>query len=147
MEAAGERGTADAVHDYGGTEIAEGLRTIWSVRGFLLLQIALFLVLVAIHFGLLIDGYRHRDAGTTELLIAAVLVIGLLLTWMPHWSRRAAIAVQSFGILGVLLGLVTIALGIGPRTILDLALDVVLLLTLLAGLTTTTKGVLPRTMS
>jgi hypothetical protein len=113
----------------------EGLGTIWRVRGFLLLQIAIFLALVSIHFGLLIGGYRHRNAGTTESVIAAVLVAGLLLTWTPPpWNRRAAIAAQSFGILGVLAGLFTIALGIGPRTTLDLVLNAALLLTLIAGL-------------
>ena len=119
---------------------AEGLRADWRVRGFLLVQIALFLVLVTIHFGLLVGGYDHPAAATTESVIAAVLVLGLLLTWTPRlWSRRAAIAAQSFGILGVLLGLFTFALGIGPRTILDLSLNVILLLTLIAGLALTKR--------
>ena len=118
----------------------EGFGTIWRVRGFLLLQIAIFLTLVSIHFGLLIGGYRHRNAGTAESVFAAVLVAGLLLTWSPPpWSRGAATAAQSFGILGVLVGLFTIALGIGPRTILDLALNAALLLTLIAGLAITLR--------
>src|SRR5918911_793733 len=62
---------------------AERFRSIWTVRGFLLVQIAIFVVLVSIHFGLLIGGYGHRAAGTTELVIAALLVFGLLLTWTP----------------------------------------------------------------
>ena len=123
------------------TRSAEGLRTIWMVRGFLLVQIAMFLALVTIHVGLLVDGYRHPAAGTTEVVIAVVLVFGFLLTWTPPpWSQRAATAAQSFGTLGVLLGLFTITLGIGPRTILDLSLDVVLLLTLTAGLATTKRA-------
>jgi hypothetical protein len=106
-----------------------------------LVQITMFLVLVMIHFGLLIGGYRHPAAGTTESVIAAVLVFGLLLTWTPPpWSRRAATAAQSFGTLGVVVGLFTIALGIGPRTILDLTLNVVLLLTLIAGVASTKRG-------
>jgi hypothetical protein len=75
------------------------------------------------------------------VVIAVVLVFGFLLTWTPPpWSQRAATAAQSFGTLGVLLGLFTITLGIGPRTILDLSLDVVLLLTLTAGLATTKRA-------
>src|SRR5947209_8078458 len=46
-------------------------RGIWTVRGFLLLQIAIFLALVSIHFGLPIGGYRHENAGTTESVIVA----------------------------------------------------------------------------
>ncbi len=116
-------------------------RTMWIVRGFLLVEIAIFLGLVAIHFGLLVGGYEHPAAGTTELVIVAVLVLGLLLTWTPPpWSQRAAGAAQSFGTLGVLVGLFTIALGIGSRTILDLSLNLVLLLTLIAGLALTKRG-------
>jgi hypothetical protein len=117
------------------------LRTVRTVRGFLLVQIAMFLVLVTIHFGLLIGGYRHPAAATTESVIAGVLVLGLLLTrTRPPWSQRAATAAQLFGTLGVLVGLFTIALGIGPRTTLDLCLNVVLLLTLIAGLAITRRG-------
>jgi hypothetical protein len=113
----------------------------WIVRGFLLVEIAIFLGLVAIHFGLLIGGYGHPAAATTELVIAVVLVLGLLLTWTPPpWSQRAARAAQSFGTLGVLVGLLTIALGIGSRTILDLSLNLVLLLTLIAGLASTKRA-------
>ena len=122
------------------TSLVQGFGTIWRVRGFLLLQIAIFLSMVSIHFGLVIGGYRHRSAGTAELLIAAVLVAGLLLTWTPTpWSRRLATAAQSFAILGVLGGFLTIAIGIGPRTMLDLALNAALLLTLIAGLAITLR--------
>jgi len=118
----------------------EGFGTISRVRGFLLLQIVIFLSMASLHFGLLIGGYSHRAAGSVELVIAAVLVAGLLLTWTPPpRRRRAATAAQSIGVLGVLVGLFTIALGIGPRTLLDLTLNAALLLTLIAGLATTLR--------
>jgi hypothetical protein len=158
MEAVGQRGNPDAVHANGNTwmktvlstprhrgnvlsaPLIQGLGPIWKIRSWLLLQIAILLSMVSIHFGLLIGGYRHRSAGTAELLIAAVLVAGLLLTWAPRpWSRRSATAVQSFGILGVLVGLSTIAIGIGPRTMLDLTLNAALLLTLIVGLAITLR--------
>src|SRR5438105_14308596 len=148
MEDVGERGNPDGINANGNigmktavstpappgqvlpTPLVQGFGTIWRVRGFLLLQIAILLSMVSIHFGLLIGGYRHRSAGTAELVIAAVLVAGLLLTWTPPpWSRRSATAVQSFGILGVLAGLSTIAIGIGPRTMLDFTLTAARLLT------------------
>lgn len=111
--------------------------TIWTVRAFLLVEIAIFLVLASIHFDLLISGYRHRDAGATESLIAALMVAGLLLTWTPSpWNRRAAAGAQYVGTLGALVGLLTVALGIGHRTYLGLGLDGVLLLVLITGLVT-----------
>ncbi len=117
-----------------------GVRASWTVPGFLLVQVAIFLVAVAIHFGLVPVGDRHQTAGTAESVIAAVLLAGLLLTWSPSpWSRRAAVAAQTFGILGVLVGLFTIVVGIGPRTALDLALHGAMLLTLVAGLAVTLR--------
>jgi hypothetical protein len=117
-----------------------GARASWTVRGFLLVQVAIFLVAVAIHFGQLPVGDRHRAAGTAESVIAAVLLAGLLLTWTPSpWNRRAAVAAQTLGIVGVLVGLFTIAVGIGPRTALDLALHGAMLLTLVAGLAVTLR--------
>jgi hypothetical protein len=112
--------------------------TIWTVRGFLLLQIAILLSMVSIHFGLLIGGYDHRAAGATELIIAAVLLAAVLLTWTPL-SRRPATVAQSFGILGVLGGFVTIATGIGPRTMLDVFLNLGMLLILTGGLAITLR--------
>ena len=120
--------------------LVQGGGAIWRVRSFLLFQIAILLSMVSIHFGLLLRGYDHRSAGATELAIEAVLVAALLLTWMPGpWSRRSAIAAQSFGILGVVGGLLTIAIGIGPRTMLDLFLNTAMLLTLIGGLTVTLR--------
>jgi hypothetical protein len=120
--------------------LVHGFGSIWTVRGFLILQIAILLSMVSIHFGLLIGGYDHRAAGATELVIAAVLVAALLLTWMrAPWSRRPATAAQSFGILGVLGGFLTIALGIGPRTMLDVFLNGGMLLTLIGGLAITLR--------
>ena len=120
--------------------LIQGLGAIWKIRSWLLLQIAILLSMVSIHFGLLIGGYRHRSAGTAELLIAVVLVAGLLVTWTPTpWSRRLATGAQYFGILGVLGGLLTTVLGIGPRTMLDLTLNGALLLTLIAGLAITRR--------
>src|SRR2546421_2577241 len=138
MEEVGERGNPDAVHGNGGTgmktvvsipthrgrvlpgPLVQRFGTIWTVRGFLLLQIATLLSMVSIHFGLLIGGYDHRAAGATELIIAAVLLAALLLTWMPApWSRRPATPAPSLGNLGGLGGFFTIATGVGPPNLLD----------------------------
>src|SRR2546430_10937119 len=106
MEEVGERGNPDAVHGNGGTgmktvvsipthrgqvlpvPLGQRFGTIWTVRGFLLLQIAIVLSMVSIHFGLLTGGYRHRSAGTAELVIAAVCGAGLLRNRTPRPRRR-----------------------------------------------------------
>jgi heme A synthase len=111
------------------------MKHIKLVRGAMALQAAIFLVAVSIHFGLLFPGYGHRAAGTAESIIALVLIAGLVMTFaLPSRARVAAIATQSFGILGVLVGLFTIAVGVGPRTSLDLALHGLMLIALVGGL-------------
>jgi len=105
------------------------------MRGALALQAAIFLVAVSIHFGLLFQGYSHRAAGTAESIIAVALLVALVVTLLsPSRARVVAIAAQSFGILGVIVGLFTIAIGVGPRTALDLGLHALMLITLVAGL-------------
>ncbi|HYU64620.1 MAG TPA: hypothetical protein VEN12_12655 [Verrucomicrobiae bacterium] len=111
------------------------MKQITVVRGALALQMAIFLVAVSIHFGLLLRGYSHRAAGTAESIIAVVLLVALVVTLLSPWrARPVAIAAQSFGILGVVVGLFTIAIGVGPRTGLDLGLHALMLITLIAGL-------------
>src|SRR4051794_32910380 len=92
-------------------------KTIRTVRSLLLLQIAGFVALASIHFGLLMDDYRQPPAGATELVIVASLIVALLLTWgPPALGRRVATAAQLFAILGVLVGLVTMTLGVERGT-------------------------------
>lgn len=111
-----------------------------AVRTFLVIQAAIFIFAVSVHFGLTLQGYRHAQAGTSEAVIAAVLLVGLILSWAPPpWAGRAAIAAQAFGILGVVVGLLTIAIGVGPRTVLDLMLHAVMLAALIAGLVFTLR--------
>ena len=111
------------------------MKQIRVMRGALVLQTAIFLVAVSIHFGLLFQGYGHRAAGTAESIIAAVLLVALVVTLLsPSRARLVAIAAQSFGIIGVVVGLFTIAIGVGPRTALDLGLHALMLITLVAGL-------------
>lgn len=86
-----------------------------TIRLLLLLETATFVGASLIHQGVLVSGYRHQQASVAEAVIAIVLGFGLLLTWTPTpWARRAAVGAQAFGIVGVLVGLVTIAIGVVP---------------------------------
>jgi hypothetical protein len=103
-----------------------------TLRFFLLFEAATFVVAASIHFGALLDGYEHTKAGRAESVIAVVLLAGLALSFRR--ARPAAIAAQAFAILGVCVGLFTIAVGVGPRTVLDVAYHIAILAVLLAGL-------------
>lgn len=103
------------------------------IRAFLLLEAAAFAAAASIHFGALFEGYGHRKAGTAESVIGVALLAGLVLTW-TRWARSAAVGAHAFAILGVLVGLFTIAIGVGPRTSLDIAYHVTILAVLIVGL-------------
>jgi hypothetical protein len=112
-----------------------------TVRGFLVLQVVIFLAAASMHFGLLLSGYVHHAAGTAESVIAIVLLAGLALTWAPPaWNLRAAASAQAFGGFGTLVGLLTIAIGIGPRTNVDLAIHGLMLVVLTSGLVVTVRA-------
>ncbi len=73
-------------------------------------------------FGVLFDGYQHQKAAIAENVIATVLLADLPLTWIrPVWTRTVGLAVQAFALLGTLVGVFTIAVGVGPRTVPDVA--------------------------
>jgi hypothetical protein len=115
-----------------------------TLRALLLFEAATFVAAALIHFGALVEGYGHREAGTAEAVIAVVLLAGLALTWTrPPGPRRAAISAQALAILGVLVGLFTIAIGVGPRTAPDIAYHVAILAVLVIGLLTAVRAPAP----
>lgn len=112
-----------------------------TIQLFLLFEAATFVVAALIHFGALLEGYQHQQAGTAESVIAVVLLAGLALTWIGSpWARGAGIGAQAFAILGVLVGLFTISIGVGPRTALDIGYHVAILAVLIAGLATAVRA-------
>ena len=109
-------------------------------RLFLLAEAATFVAAAAIHAGVLVEGHRHREAGIAETVIAIALIAALALGWTPRpWPLRFAVAGQGFALAGTLVGLFTIAIGVGPRTVPDVAYHLAILVVISAGLV----GVLP----
>lgn len=106
-----------------------------TIRLFLLLEGASFAVAALVHFGVLVGGYEHRPASIAESLIAVVLLVGSALTrvW-PARTRPIGLAAQAFALLGTLVGAFTIAVGVGPRTVPDIAYHVAILVALAWGL-------------
>jgi hypothetical protein len=71
-------------------------------------------------------------------VIASVLLAGLVATWIrPARIRRIGLAAQGFALAGTLVGLFTIVIGIGPRTVPDLVIHAAMVAELLAGLAVT----------
>lgn len=96
---------------------------------------ATFIAAALIHFGLLIEGHEHLKAGVAESVIAVVLLIGLLLTWIVRaWTRGIGLSAQAFALLGTVVGVFTIAIGVGPRTVPDIAYHIAIVAVLVWGL-------------
>jgi hypothetical protein len=111
------------------------------IRLFVLFEGVAFIIASLIHFGVLMHGYEHLWAGRAEGVIGIVLLIGYVLTWiLPGWTRGIGIIVQAFALLGTCVGIYTIAIGIGPRTIPDIAFHVAIVIALISGLVVTARA-------
>jgi hypothetical protein len=112
-----------------------------AIRLFVFIEGAAFIAAALTHFGLLMDGYEHEKAGTAESVIGIVLLVGLALTWIrPGATRAVGLAVQAFALLGTLVGIFTIAIGVGPRTVPDITFHIGIVLVLAWGLIITARA-------
>jgi hypothetical protein len=111
------------------------------IRRFVLFEALTFIVAALIHFGVLVTGGEHRRAGIAESVIAAVLVAGLASTYVRPTSTRAlGAAAQGFALLGTLVGILTIIVGVGPRTVPDVVYHVGIVAVLATGLTVAARA-------
>lgn len=106
-----------------------------TARAWMLVEAFALGVASTVHAGLLVPGYVHPQARIAEAVIATVLVLASVETWLrPAHARPAAIFGQGFALVGTLVGLFTIVLGIGPRTVPDVVYHALLLAVLVTGL-------------
>ena len=114
------------------TNTANPLR---RLRGFLLAEAGLLVAASLVHSGLVLQGHAHSQARIAEAVIAAVLLAAwaLSLAW-PGRTRKLALLAQAFALIGTLVGVFTIAVGIGPQSAPDVVFHIALVLLLLAGL-------------
>jgi hypothetical protein len=115
--------------------------TIAAVRTLVLIEAAMFALASLVHGGHLAPGYDHRNARIAEAVIAVVLSLGLVasVVW-PSQARRAALVAQAFALLGTLVGLFTIAVGVGPRTVPDVVYHVLIVALLAYGVAATRRS-------
>jgi hypothetical protein len=112
-----------------------------TIRLFMLLEAASFVAASLIHSGVLITGFEHPEARIAEGVIAAVLIVDLILSFIRQaWTRRAGLATQGFALVGTLVGLFTIAIGVGRRTAPDLVYHAAILAVIVWGLVFTAQS-------
>jgi hypothetical protein len=107
-------------------------------------QVLLFGAASFVHAGILATGYEHSRAATAEGVIAMVLLLGLILSFVRSLPARALLlSVQIFAFIGTLVGAFTIAIGVGPQTTGDIAFHGLLLILLVTGLVTAGRPDVP----
>lgn len=105
------------------------------IKLFLAFEAVAFLAAAVVHSGALIGGFEHRKACIAESVIGAVLLAGLAASlFRPRATRVIGLCVQAFALLGTLIGLFTIAIGVGPRTVPDLVFHAGIVVALVTGL-------------
>jgi hypothetical protein len=112
-----------------------------TIRFFLIVEAVAFVTAAFSHFGLLFAGYAHHRASIAESVIAFVLLLGLAVSFVrPTLAAGAGLAAQAFALLGTLVGIFTIIIGVGPRTVPDVAYHVAIVMVLATGLVVTSRG-------
>lgn len=100
-----------------------------------LIDTCLYAIASLTHAGFILEGHEHRQAMIAEAVIAAVLLLGLISFVLNRpWSWAVALCTQAFALLGTLVGAFTIAVGVGPQTMLDYITHVVMILLLVVSL-------------
>jgi hypothetical protein len=111
-----------------------------TIRRLLLVEGGGFVAAALIHSGYLLPGYEHEKARIAESVIALVLLAGLVSTWVrPALTRTSGLLAQAFALLGTLVGAFTMAIGVGPRTTLDVVFHAAMLGLLAWGLGVTAR--------
>lgn len=106
-----------------------------TVQALLGIEATSFFLAAMVHAGFLIQGYEHQEAMIAESVIGTVLLVGLAMTWIRSRSSfLIAAGVQAFALLGTFVGIWTIIVGIGPRTLPDIVYHAVIAFVLMTGL-------------
>lgn len=110
------------------------------VQWFLLAAASAFGVAALVHGGVLEAGYQHREAAIAESVIAVVLALALAATGVaPHLTRPLGLAAQGFALFGTMVGIVMIAIGVGPQSAFDIVLHAGFVTLLITGLASTAR--------
>jgi hypothetical protein len=108
-----------------------------AIQYFLAFEAAAFLLAAAVHSGALIGGFAHRQAAIAESTIGIVSLVGLAGSLLrPRAAAVIGLYAQAFALLGTTVGLVMVAIGVGPQTVPDIVFHVGIFGVLAAGLAT-----------
>lgn len=104
-------------------------------RVFMFIEAISFFFAAAVHGGVLIHGREHTVIHVGETFMGIVLAAGVVASGLvPRHARAIAFGTQIFAFFGTVLGLLLIAVGIGPSSVPGLTFNAAVLLLLCLGL-------------
>ena len=116
-----------------------------TTRIWLAAQAGLFAGAALMHRGVFGAQHIHSRAATAESVIAGLLLLGLLgIIVVPLRTAVIALVVQVLAGIGTCIGIVMVAIGIGPHTPLDIALHAAMLVLIIAGIIHTRRRMTSR---
>lgn len=116
-----------------------------TIRVWLAAQAGLFAVAALMHRGAFGAAHVHVRAATAESVIAGILLLGLLATIaVPLRAAVIALVVQILAGIGTGIGIVMVAIGVGPHTPIDYVLHAAMLGLIIAGILHTRRQMATR---
>jgi hypothetical protein len=108
---------------------------------YLLVEVLLFAFVALAHGGVILPGHENPRAAAMETIAAVVLGAGVIMSFAsPSQTRMVALISQALALVGVIAGFVMMALGLGPRTLANLVVLVIMLITVTLGLIVAKRG-------
>jgi hypothetical protein len=108
---------------------------------YLMVEVLLFAFAALAHGGIIMPGHENTRAAAMETLVAVVLGAGVITSFVsPAQTRVVALITQGLALAGVIAGFVMMALGLEARTLANLVVLVIMLITVALGLLVAKRG-------
>lgn len=106
-----------------------------QMKVLLLIEALIFAFAASVHRGWTIAGYEHASAATAEGTVAAILMVGFVLSpAVPTLSRWAGLMAQGLALAGTMIGVFVVIIGVGPQTAPDVICHAVMIVVLAYGI-------------
>jgi hypothetical protein len=113
-----------------------------EILWYLMVELALFTFAALVHGGVIPGAETYPRVAVVETVVAVVLAAGVLMSFVsPAQTRPVALFTQAVALLGVVVGVVTIIMGLSPKTVGNIVVHAVMLITVALGFAVAKRGV------
>jgi hypothetical protein len=113
-----------------------------EILWYLMVEVVMFAFVALAHAGILTTGHEHTQAAVAEAVIAVLLGAALITGFVsPSQTRIVALVTQTLALLALIAGFAAIAMDLMPRTLANLLVFAIMLVTVIFGLLVAKRGV------